>query len=203
MVTGSLARRYARAVLEIGTANGNLDKIGADLRSLAKAMRESAELVTALTNPAIRRADRRRVIDGLLEKIGAEPHTRSLVRLLLDGERLGSVEAISREVDAMIEARSGRMSAEVTSARPLDAGQLSQIITALEKLSGKKVAVTRREDPDLLGGVVARLGDTVYDGSLRTQLRTLRDELTSSTSGSASSSSSSRSGSAPAGDLAK
>jgi len=178
MVTGSLARRYARAVLEIGTANGNLDKIGADLRSLAKAMRESAELVTALTNPAIRRADRRRVIDGLLQRIGAEPNSKNLVYLLLDGERLASLEAISREVDAMIEAKAGRMAAEVTSARPLDAAQLSQIITALEKLSGKKLAVTRREDPDLLGGVVAKLGDTVYDGSLRTQLRTLRDELT-------------------------
>ena len=178
MVTGSLARRYARAVLEIGTTNGNLDKIGGDLRALAKAMHDSAELMAVLTNPAIRRADRRRVIDGLLERVGALPHTRNLVYLLLDGERLASLPAISREVDVMIEAKAGRMAAEVTSARPLDAGQLSQIITALEKLSGKKVAVTHREDPNLLGGVVAKLGDTVYDGSLRTQLRTLHDELT-------------------------
>jgi F-type H+-transporting ATPase subunit delta len=178
MVTGSLARRYARAVLEIGTAGGTLDKLGADLRSLARAMHDSAELVTALTNPAIRRADRRRVLDGLLGRVGAEQHTRNLVYLLLDGERLGSLAAISREVDAMIEAKAGRLQAEVTSARPLDAAQLSQLTAALEKLSGKKVAVTRREDPDLLGGVVAKLGDTVYDGSLRTQLRALRDELT-------------------------
>ena len=178
MVTGSLARRYARAILEIGTANKNLDKLGGDLRSLAKAMHDSAELVTALINPAIRRADRRRVLDELLKRIGAEPHTRNLVYLRLDGERLSSLEAISREVDAMIEARSGRISAEVTSARPLDATQLSQIINALEKLSGKKVAVTRREDPELLGGVVAKLGDVVYDGSLRNELRKLRDELT-------------------------
>jgi F-type H+-transporting ATPase subunit delta len=184
MVTGSLARRYARAIVELGTTSGNLDKLGADLRALAQAMHSSAELVTALTNPAIRRADRRRVIDGLLQRIGALPHSKNLVHLLLDGERMGSLEAISREVDAMIEGRSGRVSAEVTSARPLDATQLSQIINALEKLSGKKVAVTRREDPSLLGGVVAKLGDTVYDGSLRTQLRALRDELT--TGGSAS-----------------
>lgn len=178
MVTGSLARRYARAVLAIGSESGNLDKLGADLRAIAKAMHDSSELVTVLTNPAIRRADRRRVIDGLLEKVGAVPHTRNLVYLLLDGERMSSIGAISREVDVMIEAKAGRLAAEVTSAKPLDAGQLSQIITALETLSGKKVAVTRREDPALLGGVVAKVGDTVYDGSLRTQLRNLRDELT-------------------------
>jgi F-type H+-transporting ATPase subunit delta len=118
------------------------------------------------------------VIDALLKSIGAELHTKNLVYLLLDGERLSSVEAISREVSAMIEARSGKMSAEVISAKPLDAAQLAQITAALEKLSGKKVAVTKREDASLLGGVVAKLGDTVYDGSLRTQLRTLRDELT-------------------------
>jgi F-type H+-transporting ATPase subunit delta len=118
------------------------------------------------------------VIDGLLARISAAPHTRNLVYLLLDGERLASLEAISREVDAMIEARAGRMLAEVTSARPLDHAQLSQITAALEQASGKKVSVTKREDPGLLGGVVAKLGDTVYDGSLRTQLRAMRDELT-------------------------
>ena len=77
----------------------------------------------------------------------------------------------------MIEAKAGRVSAEIVSAKPLDPSQLSQITATLEKLSGKKVSVTSRQDPDLLGGVVAKVGDTVYDGSLRTQLRNLRDEL--------------------------
>jgi F-type H+-transporting ATPase subunit delta len=172
-----LARRYAKAIFDIGSEQGGLEKIGADLRTLAKAMHDSAELQSLLSNPAIRRADRRKVIDALLQRIGVVTATRNTIYLLLDGERLGSLPAISRELDRMIEAKAGRVAAEVVSAKPLDPSQLSQITATLEKLSGKKVSVATRQNPDLLGGVVARVGDTVYDGSLRTQLRNLRDEL--------------------------
>jgi F-type H+-transporting ATPase subunit delta len=177
MISGSLARRYAKAILAIAQADGTVDKIGGEIRTLAQAMTTSKELVTVLTNPAIRRNDRRKVIDGLLAKIGAQPMTKNLVYLMLDGERMSTLPAVSRELDAMIEAKAGRVSAAVTSARPLDPAQLSQITAALEKLSGKKVTVSKHEDSALLGGVVAKVGDIVYDGSLRTQLRTLRDEL--------------------------
>ncbi|HEX5060393.1 MAG TPA: ATP synthase F1 subunit delta [Kofleriaceae bacterium] len=177
MVTGSLARRYAKAIFDIGSQQGDLAKLGQDLRSLAKAMNESKELGTALTNPAIRRSDRKKVIDGLLQSIGVQTASRNLVYILLEGERMGTVPGISRALDEMIEAKAGRVTAEVVSAKPLGSDQLSQINAALEKLSGKKVSVTTRQDPELLGGVIAKVGDTVYDGSLRTQLRTLRDEL--------------------------
>jgi len=174
MASGSLARRYAKAVM--GLANGHA--VAGELRSLAKAMTDSVELVTVLTNPAIRRGDRRKVIDALLLLIGAQPNTKNLVYLLLDGERMSSIGGISRELDTMIEAKAGRVSATITSAKPLDASQISQITVALEALSGKKVDVVRKEDAALLAGVVAKVGDVVYDGSLRTQLRTLREELT-------------------------
>ena len=177
MVTGSLSRRYAKAIFDIGSQQGDLTKLGQDIRSLAKAMNESKELQTVLTNPAIRRGDRKRVVDGLLQSIGVQTASRNMVYLLLEGERMGSIPSISRALDEMIEAKAGRVTAEVISAKPLDPSQLSQINAALEKLSGKKVSVTTRQDPELLGGVVAKVGDTVYDGSLRTQLRTLRDEL--------------------------
>jgi F-type H+-transporting ATPase subunit delta len=177
MISGSLARRYAKAIFQIGVSQGDLDKLGADVRSFAKAMRESPELLSVLTNPAIRRADRKKVIEEILRGIAVQSSTRNLVLLLLDGERLATLPAISRELDAMIEAKSGRVSADVTSAKPLDPAQLSQITAALEKLSGKRVTVRTREDAELLVGVVAKLGDTIYDYSLRTQLRTFRDEL--------------------------
>jgi len=172
-----LARRYAKAIFEIGRDQGGLDKLGADLRTLSAAMKESAELAQVLTSPALKKADRRKVIDALLQRIGSVTTTRNTIYLLLEGERLGSLPMISRELDRMIEEKAGRVSAEVVSAKALDPSQLSQITATLEKLSGKKVSVSSRQDADLLGGVVAKVGDTVYDGSLRTQLRTLRDEL--------------------------
>jgi F-type H+-transporting ATPase subunit delta len=176
VIKGSLARRYAKAILQLQP----LDRIAADLRALTAAMTISAELTTLLGNPAIRRADRRKVVDALLERIGVQPVTAQLVHFLLDGERLASLPSIARELEAMIEAKAGRVSAEVVSAKPLDSAQIQQITAALERLSGKRVDVRRREDPALLGGVVAKVGDIVYDGSLRTQLSTLRDELSSS-----------------------
>ena len=177
MVSGSLARRYAKAIFAIGAQQGDLTKLGQDIRSLAKAMNTSAELMTALSNPAIRRSDRKKIIDGLLSAIGVQTASRNLVYMMLDGERMSSLPAISRELDQMIEEKAGRVGAEIISAKPLDPSQVSQITVALEKLSGKKVTVTTRQDPELLGGVIAKVGDTIYDGSLRTQLRTLRDEL--------------------------
>lgn len=177
MITGSVGRRYARAILDLAKPQGNLDRVGADLRGFAKAMDTSPELVASLTNPALRRADRKKIVDAILGKLGATQLTKTVAALLLDRERLAALPAISRELDNLIEAQAGRVSAEVTSAVPLTDAHKKQIVTALEKLSGKKVDAVHREDPNLLGGVVAKLGDVVYDGSLRTQLRAMRDEL--------------------------
>ena len=116
MITGSLGRRYAKAILALATEQKALDRVGADLRGLAAAMKTSPELVSVLTNPAIRRADRKKVIDTLLGKLGATQLSKTVVALLLDRERLSSLPSIARELDAMIEARAGKVSAEVRSA---------------------------------------------------------------------------------------
>jgi F-type H+-transporting ATPase subunit delta len=178
MVTGSLSRRYARALFELGTSNGNLDKLGQDLRNLSTAMKSSSELVDLLNNPVIQRSDRKRVLQAILARFDAHEHSKNLVNILLDGERMSYVSAISRELDAMIDVRAGKIAAEVTSATTLSAVQLASITSALERLSGKTVTITKREDPTILGGVIAKLGDVIYDGSIRSQLRTMRDDLT-------------------------
>lgn len=177
MIAGSLARRYARALMSLGTEQGTADKLGADLRAFAQAMKISPELQHSLGNPAFPRADRRKIVDALATRFAVHPTSRTFLYLLLDKERVAQLPAISREIDALLEQRAGKISAEVVSAQPLTPAQVSQITATLEQLSGKKVQLDRREDPALLGGVVAKVGDVIYDGSVRTQLRQLRDQM--------------------------
>jgi len=177
VIAGSLARRYAKALMDIGADSKNADKLGADLRSFAQAMTVSQELAITLSNPVFPRADRKKILEALAARFSIEKVTKNFLFVLLDKERLAELPAISREVDRMLEEKAGRISADVTSAQPLTATQLQQITASLEKLSGKKVVVAKHEDPALLGGVVAKLGDTIYDGSVRTQLRQLRDQM--------------------------
>lgn len=177
MIAGSIARRYARALLEIGVADGNFERLGREVRALARALKSSQELVVALTNPAFPKSDREKILRAILQRLGASQMVVNFTRLLLDRERMAVLADISRELDAMIDARAGRVAAEVRSAVPLDAGQRERLTQALEQLSGKKVEMKIDHDPALLGGVVAKVGDTVYDGSLRTQLERMKQAL--------------------------
>lgn len=177
MSSGSIARRYARALMALGVDNNDYEALGQQVGALARAMKSSAELAETLSNPVFPRSDRKKVITALLARLNASKTVESFVLLLLERERLAALPDIARELDAMIDERKGRIAAEVVSARPLSDQQLAQLERALEALSGKKVDIAKREDPELLGGIVAKLGDTVYDGSLRTQLAQLRQRL--------------------------
>jgi len=177
MISGSIARRYAKALFEIGVEDGNYERMGREVRAMARALKTSPELAMALSNPAFARSDREKVLKAVLQRLGASQMVVNFTRLLLDRERVVVLPDISRELDALIDARAGRVAAEVRSAVPLDAGQRERLTQALEQLSGKKVEMKIDTDPSLLGGVVAKLGDTVYDGSLKTQLEKMKQAL--------------------------
>jgi F-type H+-transporting ATPase subunit delta len=177
MSSGSLARRYAKALMQIGTEDGSYQRIGQDVSGLAKAIKTSPELAEILSNPVFPRDDREKIVMALLQRLGASKTVINFSKLLLDRERISVIPDISRELSAMIDDLSGQITAEVLSAGPLDAGQKAELTKALEDLSGKKIQIEVKEDKALLGGVVAKVGDLVYDGSLRTQLQKLRRSL--------------------------
>jgi F-type H+-transporting ATPase subunit delta len=177
MITGSIARRYARALMGIGVDGKNYEALGRELGRLAEAMKISEELSATLSNPAFPRADRRKVLEAVMKRLGASPTIRNFTLLLLDRERLAIVPDVARELALMIDEKVGRVTAEVTSATPLAPGQADELRKKLEQLSGKSVQLSTEQDAELLGGVVAKVGDIIYDGSLRTQLRRMRQEL--------------------------
>ena len=177
MSSGSLSRRYAKALMELGIEDGSYKRIGQDVAGLAKAILASEELSSILSNPVFPRSDREKIILAILQRLGASKTVTNFAKLLLDRERIDAIPGISRELDAMIDEKSGQITAEVLTAAPLTSSQQAELKTTLESLSGKKVQIDIKEDKSLLGGVIAKVGDLVYDGSLRTQLREIQRSL--------------------------
>lgn len=179
MITGSLARRYAKALLAIGIQQQTYDALGKELDRAAETLRHSPELRALLENPIFPMSKRKLVLDDVSRRLALSKTVRSFVMLLLDKGRIARLPDIARAHRGLVDEHAGRLRATVTSARPLDPMLETRLKTALERQSGKTVILEKREDPAIVGGVVTQLGDTVYDGSVRTQLAQLREQLLS------------------------
>jgi F-type H+-transporting ATPase subunit delta len=177
MVIGSVSRRYAKALLEIGVKQQTYDALGKELDRVADTFHRSPELEQVLENPVFPLEKRRHVMDELARRLALSKVVRNFVMLLLDKGRVGNLPDIARAHRALVDEHANRVRATVTSARPLDPALEARLKSALEKQSGKTVILEKKEDPAILGGVVTQLGDLVYDGSVRTQLQKMREEL--------------------------
>jgi F-type H+-transporting ATPase subunit delta len=174
---GSVARRYARALFGIGVDAGRFEALGDELNEMAALWTGSDELRQALENPVFRPQEKRAVLESILPRIAPTPEVQRFVLLLLDRRRIMLLPAIARAYRDMTDVHVGRVRADVTSAEELAPATLDRVRRSLEQRTGKKVLVTPRVDPTLIGGVVARVGDLVLDGSVRTQLEDLRARL--------------------------
>lgn len=174
---GSVARRYARALFGIGVDAGKFEALGDELSGLATLWSASDELRQALENPVFRPSEKRAVMEKILPQVAPTPEVQRFVLLLLDRRRIVLLPAIARAYQDLTDAHVGRVRAEVTSSEELAPATLDRVRRSLEQRTGKKVIVTARVDRDLIGGVVARVGDLVLDGSVRTQLEDLRTRL--------------------------
>ena len=177
MIGRVVARRYARALIELGEEQKNLEAIVKDFASLAETVDASAELRAVLDNPQISRAARKAVLEELGQKLGVTATTRNTLGLLADHGRLRSIPSIAAELREEADRRSGIVRAHVRSATALSDVYVSKLTAALEARFHKKVVVVREVDPALLSGVVTRVGDTIIDGSLRARLNELKSAL--------------------------
>jgi F-type H+-transporting ATPase subunit delta len=173
----NVARRYAKALFELGVDAGTLKSLVADVATIADAYGASEELSAALDNPLVAHDAKRAILLALAEQAQISTVVKNALLLLLDRGRLHTLSAIARLLKEMGDLREGVVRAEVTTAARLPEDYYERLKQKLEKMTGKRVVVDRREDPSLIAGVITRLGDLVIDGSLRTRLHEMTTAL--------------------------
>jgi F-type H+-transporting ATPase subunit delta len=177
LIAGSLAKRYAKALVEVAAAARELDPVARELGEFAALLRGQRQLRQFFANPSIQRRDKVGAYEQIAARLAVRPLTRTFLRVLLEAGRLGELENVLRAYEGLVDERLGRVKAVVTSAVPLPAETQERLRQRLQAELGKQVYLEARQDPGLLGGVVTRIGSVVYDGSLKMQLRRLREEL--------------------------
>jgi F-type H+-transporting ATPase subunit delta len=177
MIGANVARRYAKALFELGVDAGTLASLVAEVRSIADAYEGSSELRSALDNPLVAHAAKRAVLAEIADRAQASTIVKNAVLLLGDRRRMHALPAIAQLLHEMADLREGVLRAEVTTATRLPDAYYARLQQQLEKMTGKRVVIDRKEDPSLVAGVVTRIGDTVIDGSLRTRLHEMTHAL--------------------------
>jgi F-type H+-transporting ATPase subunit delta len=169
---------YAGALADVALASGRAETLREEVRGFAELAAGSADLRNFLISPAISREGKQQLLEGLVARMGASQQLRNFLFVLVDHHRTGLLAEIAREFESTLLVRLGVAEAKVTSARELSGPQKQKLAGTLESMTGKKIEARYAVDPALVGGLVVRIGSTVYDGSVRAQLNRLAARLT-------------------------
>ena len=169
-----LALRYANAVFELAAEERALDSLAADFLQLKTMLRDSPELRRLVRSPLFSQDDQARGMEAVLRQAGASDLTRRLVLLLVRKRRLFALSDVIRAFENQLARYRGEIAAEVTSARPLTGEETAELRDMLKGKLGREPRLDRKVDPDLLGGLVVKVGSRMIDSSLRTKLEGLR-----------------------------
>jgi F-type H+-transporting ATPase subunit delta len=173
----SASLQYTNALADIALAQGAAEPAMKQLADISAVYAESAELRNFLSSPAVSREDKHGVLEKIAGRLGCSKIIRNFLFVIADHHRTHIIPEITSIFQQVIRQRQGLAEAEVSSAVELSAPQRADLAKSLEKLTGKKIETKYSLDPALLGGAVVRIGDTIYDGSLRTRLTELRARL--------------------------
>ena len=181
MTSHGAAVRYARALFETTLAEGrDVAAAYGELQAFASLVASNAGLERALTNPAIPVQRKRAVVDALLSRSGTlQPAVSKLVTLLADRDRLAILGDVARAFESRLMDHQNVVRAELVTALALSDDRVQAIASGLKAATGRDVRLDTRVDPSIVGGAVARIGSTVYDGSIARQLERLKETLTS------------------------
>lgn len=174
----SASLQYANALADIVLQQGAAEPARKQLEDFRAAHVESAELRNFLASPAVTREAKHGVIEKLAARLGASKIIRNFLFVIVDNQRVQLLPEIVESFEEVLRQREGVAEAEVASAVELNDGQKTVLVRTLERLTGKKIQAKYALEPELVGGTVVRIGDTIYDGSVRNRLNQLRARLT-------------------------
>ena len=174
----SASLQYANALADIALEQGAAEPALKQLGEFGAAFAESAELRAFLASTGVTREAKHGVIEKLAARMGVSKIIRNFLFVMVDNQRTSLLPDILKAVHEVVRRRQGVAEAEVSSAATLNDAQKRQLLQTLERLTGKKIQAKYELEPELLGGAVVRIGDTIYDGSLRSRLDQLRVRLT-------------------------
>ena len=177
MTNQILAKRYAKALLTLGREDGNYEKYGEELNQFVTFWEETPEFADAASNPLYAKENRQVICGTVVEKMEMSPVFKSLLDLMLDKNRLPIIPEVRIFYQKLLDEMANISRAKVTSATPLSEEAVESIKASLEKTTGRSIMVETEVDPELIGGVVARVGDLVLDGSVRSQLTNIKETL--------------------------
>ena len=181
MTSRAVASRYARALFDVALAERiDLNQIDRDLSEFSELVTKDDQLTRVLTNPAIPTAKKRALIESLIARVGPLlPHVSKLLLLLAERDRIGSLPDILHAYRNRLNDHNQVVRAEVVTASQLPADRIAVLAERLGRATGRKVLLESRVDPTIIGGAVTRIGSTIFDGSVTTQLRKMGEALTS------------------------
>jgi F-type H+-transporting ATPase subunit delta len=177
MSVETVARRYASALADVVAKNGDAQSIQTELKMWETMLVSNADLFEVFSNPAIAHKNKERILEDLLGKSQPLQTVANFLRVLLRNNRLTELTEINERFASVLDERSGVVSAEVTSARALSDAEKSELQANLEKLTGKRINANFETNEDIIGGVITRIGSTVYDGSVKTKLEELKEQM--------------------------
>lgn len=177
MSVETVARRYALALADVVGKSGEAEIAKTELRQWEAMMTANSDLLNAFRNPAINHASKEKLLETLIAKTAPSRTTANFLRILLRNNRLTELGQINEKFDSVLEERSGAIAAKIVSARPLSAAEQAELQNNLSRLTGKNVSLNFDIDQSIIGGVVTKIGSTVYDGSVRTQLENLKEHM--------------------------
>ena len=178
MSVQAIARRYASALADVVLPNGEAREVQDELKAWADLLQANPNLREVFANPTIALDKKRAVLNKLIGAAKPRATTGNFLKVLLQNHRLTELDEINSRFAHTLDERAGMIAATVTTARPVAADTQQKLNEKLGTMTGKKVRIDFATDPEIIGGLVTRIGSTVYDGSVRSQLQQIKERMT-------------------------